>query len=216
METLAYWKKETQKYQTPHLRLLRIVEEIRQHKQHGRVLDIGCGPQTLGSMLGTAYEYYGVDVVGTGDAHFQAFDFEQHSLTEFPFKETFDIVTCSGLLEYLSLAKIEELLKLIHSTLLTQESLFVATYTNFAHVTRRRGKMHPKWITKISINEIQELYRRSGFEIQASYPSYYKIGGGPLKPGLWWNLQRHLPLPKSGWFASLFGKQYIFVLKKKD
>ncbi len=215
MDTLTYWKKETQKYQTPHLRLSRIVDEIRQRTPQGRILDIGCGPQTLGSMLGSSHDYSGVDIVGTGDAHFQAFNLETQPLSEFPFQEPFDIVTCSGLFEYLSLERIEGLLHLIHKQLLTPQSLFIATYTNFSHVTRRRGKSHAKWVTKITLAEMKQVFERCGFEIETTYPSYYKLRGGPLKPGFWWKLQQHLPLPKTGWFASLFGKQYIFVLKKK-
>ena len=59
-----FWSKENLKYSRPHYRLeksARIVNSLAQGKRLA-LLDVGCGPQALMSLLRANIEYYGIDI----------------------------------------------------------------------------------------------------------------------------------------------------------
>lgn len=98
------------------------------------LLDIGCGPGTLGELLPANIDYYGIDIA----IHSTAPNFREadivHAPVEFDSKR-FDLVSALGVFEYLEDAqsrKFEEIARL-----LTDDGKFVVTYTNFAHRKKR-------------------------------------------------------------------------------
>lgn len=209
-EKLAYWENETQKYQEPHLRLKRLTGEInRLPLAAGAVLDLGCGPGTLGRLIDRSrFKYFGVDVfkqeLATGV--YGQFDLDHDTWEQFPFRRRFDVVVISGVLEYLSPVRIKELLQFIRQTLAAPETAIIVTYTNFEHYARRPVNYHPAWTATWPIKKMLSVLADTGFQLIKKYPSYYFILGRRL-----FSLRIWLP-----WLSRRLGRQIIFVLKSDD
>ena len=205
-----YWSGETQKYQEPHLRLKRLAGEInRLPLKTGTVLDLGCGPGTLGHLLDRSrFQYFGVDVfkqeLATGA--YGQFDLDHDDWDQFSFQQKFDVVVLSGVLEYLAPERIEELLRFIRQNLVKPETVLVVTYTNFEHYLRRPINYHPAWTVTRPIKKMLSVLANTGFRLIKKYPSYYFVLNRRLfSPRVW--------LP---WLSRRFGRQIIFILKLSD
>lgn len=216
MSASVYWDQETNKYLPVHTRLYRVAEELKRYlPQGGKVLDIGCSRMTLKNILGDKFEYYGVDIVDNPvSQQYAKFDLSADNFDVFPFKFKFDAIVCSGVFEYIDLVRIKKMLEFFITNTSHQQTVFVFTYTNFKHITRRIIPNHQKWVTILSIKEIKNIFNNFNLQILSSFPSYYKLRPGPLAPGWNENLQKkfkiNIPI-----LASVLGKQFIFVCKKK-
>src|ERR1700733_15370656 len=96
-----FWSQENLKYSKPHHRLeksARIIDRIAQGKER-TLLDVGCGPATLMSLLQPNIQYYGIDIA----IHGQAPNLIEADFVVEPIKfgdKTFDIVVAQGVFEY--------------------------------------------------------------------------------------------------------------------
>jgi O-methyltransferase len=203
----AYWVVEAQKYSQTHLRIKRVANEINQLPlKNGSVLDLGCGPATLNNLIDyKRFHYYGVDVF---DQHisngiYKKFDFENGDWSEFPYQQKFEIVVLSGLIEYLSLDRIKNLLDQIRENLIAKNGYIILTYTNFDHYSRKSTNYHPAWVTTLHLDRLIELLRCRGLKVGRRYPSYYFIARRRLYSPRVWLLS----------FSRYFGRQIIFILK---
>lgn len=212
----SYWRKETRKYSVVHTRLLRVADEIEGYlSAGGKILDLGCSKMTLGNVIGDSYDYYGIDIVDNDNCkNYAKFDLAKGSFSSFPFLLNFDIVVCSGILEYLELGRIKELLRFIYNEISHNDTLFIFTYTNFNHISRICIPPHKKWLTMLPLKLMKNIFFEVGFCLVDYFPAYYKFGPGPLPPSRFADLQRKIRF-KIPLVSNVFGKQFIFILKKK-
>lgn len=130
-----FWRKENLKFCTPHFRLRKSAAMVNKIAA-GRVcdlLDVGCGPGTLATLLRPGITYFGIDIAIPEPAP---------NLIEADFLETpisfhgrkFDIIVAQGVFEYVGTfqeAKFAEI-----SGLLKTNGRFLASYMNFDHRCR--------------------------------------------------------------------------------
>lgn len=128
------------------------------------LLDIGCGPGTLGELLPANVEYHGIDIaIHSTAANFREADIV-HSPVEFDGKR-FDLVSALGLFEYVEDAqsrKFEEIARL-----LTDDGKFVLTYTNFGH---RKKRTYEAFTNIQPLEDFRRDLRRH-FVIERSFPA---------------------------------------------
>lgn len=130
-----FWVKENLKYVEPHFRMCkcaRLINRIACGKEC-ELLDVGCGPAALMSLLEKNIRYYGIDIA----IHDPAPNLSESDFTKNPVKfgdKKFDMVVAQGVFEYIGgfqaqkFAEIKQLLK--------ANGRFIVSYVNFDHVNR--------------------------------------------------------------------------------
>jgi len=128
-----YWLVSSDLYKTRYLRLekcARIVNRLAGSREVD-LLDVGCGPATLGRLLRGNIHYHGIDMaIPEPSPNLIEMDLTQQ---EIRFRDQrFDLIVAAGLFEYLGefhRQKLEEI-----RSLLKDDGKFIVTYTNFAHI----------------------------------------------------------------------------------
>jgi SAM-dependent methyltransferase len=127
-----FWSRENLNYAQPHFRLekaARIVSRMAGGKRCD-LLDVGCGPATLGRLVDENITYHGIDIA----IHEPAPNLVEADFLETPISfhgRKFDIVVGQGIFEYVGTflaAKLGEI-----SDLLADGGKFLASYVNFQH-----------------------------------------------------------------------------------
>ena len=130
-----FWSKENQKYSRPHYRLkksARIINRLTRGKEC-TLLDVGCGPATLMSLLRPAIQYYGIDIaIHEPAANLIESDFLDTSI-QFADKR-FDIIVAQGVFEYTGNHQAQKFAEI--AGLLNDGGLFFVSYVNFDHRDR--------------------------------------------------------------------------------
>ena len=168
-----FWIKENQKHIPAHYRLqkaARIVNGIAQGKEC-ELLDIGCGPATMMSLLQKNIHYYGIDIA----IHNPAPNLLEADLLKSPIRfddKRFDIIVAQGVFEYLGDFQSQKFAEI--AQILNENGTFLLTYTNFGH--------RDKHIYK-AFNNVQPMadFRESlarYFNIDRSFPTSYNWHGG--------------------------------------
>jgi SAM-dependent methyltransferase len=168
-----FWIKENQKHIPAHYRLqkaARIVNSIAQGKEF-ELLDIGCGPATMRSLLQKNIHYYGIDIA----IHNPAPNLIEADLLKSPIRfgdKRFDIIVAQGVFEYLGEFQSQKFDEIVQ--ILKESGTFLLTYTNFGH--------RDKHIYK-PFNNVQPLdgFRKSlerYFNIDRFFPTSYNWHGG--------------------------------------
>jgi SAM-dependent methyltransferase len=173
-----FWIKENQRHIPAHYRLrksARIVNALVGPEERD-LLDIGCGPATLGRLLRPNIHYYGIDIA----IHDPAPNLIEADILQQPIRfadQRFDIVTALGLFEYVGACQEQKFSEI--AQLLRERGRFVLTYTNFGH--------RDKHIFE-AFSNVQPLedFRRSltrHFIIDRYFPTSYNWHGGqPVRP----------------------------------
>lgn len=135
-----FWREENLKYGRPHYRMKKVASLINKSARNERrlLLDVGCGPATLMSLLPPNIEYYGIDI---------AIQNPRQNLLETDFLEVpiafddkrFDIIVAQGVFEYVGRFQSQKFAEI--ARLLNQDGIFVVSYVNFDH--RRRDIYWP-------------------------------------------------------------------------
>jgi cyclopropane fatty-acyl-phospholipid synthase-like methyltransferase len=155
-----FWADENTKYTRPHHRMLKVARLVNRLAagKDCRLLDVGCGPATLGLLLDRNVQYYGIDIaIQEPSANLTECDILQEPISSE--WAPFDLIVAQGLFEYLAdnqSRKFEEI-----AALLTRQGKFIASYVNFDH--RRPNHYWP-------YNCIQ-----SGAQFRASLAEYFVI-----------------------------------------
>ena len=168
-----FWIKENQKHIPAHYRLqkaARIVNSIAQGKEC-ELLDIGCGPATMRSLLQKNIHYYGIDIA----IHNPAPNLIEADLLKSPIRfsdKRFDIIVAQGVFEYLGDFQSQKFAEI--AQILNEGGTFLLTYTNFGHRDRQIYK---------PFNNVQPLadFRKSltrYFNIDRCFPASYNWHGG--------------------------------------
>jgi len=130
-----FWRKENLNYSRPHYRMekcARIINKLAQGRSCS-LLDVGCGPATLMSLLEPNIRYYGVDIAIQDPAP----NLVEADLLETPIsfgEMLFDVVLAQGFFEYagdFQAQKFAEIARLLH-----EDGTFLVSYVNFGHRKR--------------------------------------------------------------------------------
>jgi SAM-dependent methyltransferase len=127
-----FWSQENLKYNRPHYRMekaARVINRLALGREL-TLLDVGCGPATLKSLLDPNLDYYGIDI---------AIHDRTPNLIEADFLETpirfgdrhFDIVLAQGVFEYVGDFQAQKFAEI--ADILTAGGTFVVSYVNFDH-----------------------------------------------------------------------------------
>lgn len=168
-----FWIKENQKHIPAHYRLqkaARIVNNIARGKEC-ELLDIGCGPATMMSLLQKNIHYYGIDIA----IHNPAPNLIEADLLKSPIRfgdRRFDIIVAQGVFEYLGDFQSQKFAEI--AQILNEGGKFLLTYTNFGHRDKQIYK---------PFNNVQPLadFRQSlmrCFNIDRCFPTSYNWHGG--------------------------------------
>ena len=127
-----FWRTENLHYSRPHPRMVKVAH-IANSLARGRnctLLDVGCGPTTLASLLQPNIDYYGVDIAIQEPAP----NLLEVDLLQEPIGfdgRRFDIVVAQGFFEYVGKFQSQKLAEI--ADLLAEGGTFIASYVNFGH-----------------------------------------------------------------------------------
>ena len=102
--------------------------------QERTLLDVGCGPATLRSLLEPNIQYHGIDIA----IHDPAPNLIEADFLEAPIKfddKRFDIILAQGVFEYVGNFQSQKFAEI--AQLLNEDGIFVVSYVNFDH--RQQG-----------------------------------------------------------------------------
>lgn len=127
-----FWSQENLKYSKPHHRLEKSARLINRlaHGKECTLLDVGCGPATLKSLLRPNIRYHGIDIA----IQAQAPNLLESDFIEAPIRfgdKTFDLVVAQGVFEYVGDFQARKFAEI--SELLNDGGTFIASYVNFGH-----------------------------------------------------------------------------------
>jgi SAM-dependent methyltransferase len=156
-----FWEKENLRYAEPHFRLRKVARVLRglAGRREVDLLDVGCGPGTLGTLLPATVHYHGLDIA----IQRPAANLVESDITREPvrFKGTrFDLVVAQSRV----LGDIAGLLK--------DGGRLVCTYQNFAH--RRPSVYAPYSYVRPPGDFHRELDRH--FLVDRAFPTAYNWG----------------------------------------
>jgi SAM-dependent methyltransferase len=127
-----FWIVENQRYSRAHYRLKkasRIINEIAGADECD-LLDLGCGPARLRTLLAPNIRYHGIDIALSAPAPYLIEADLLESPIEFRNKH-FGIVLAHGLFEYIGSPHSQKFSEI--AQLLNENGRFVVSYTNFGH-----------------------------------------------------------------------------------
>jgi SAM-dependent methyltransferase len=160
-----FWSEENLKFTRPHFRLkkaARIINKMAQGKERD-LLDVGCGPSALMSLLEKNIHYYGIDIA----IHEPAPNLLEADFLEVPIKfgdKQFDIVLAQGVFEYVGEFQSRKFAEI--SELLRQDGVFIVSYTNFGH---HRKQIYWPFSNVQPIRDFRENLERY-FQIDRYFP----------------------------------------------
>ena len=212
-----YWEQETLKYNWMHARLQLIAGMIRRYPTGTSILDLGAGKALLAHMIGPAYPYHGLDIVGSvaeedSWPQVEACDFDDVVQIELP-DAPYDVIVVSGLLEYLN--DWPEFLNHAIEHWLSNDGVCFVSFTNKRGYQNSPMQHHPEWKSVVALHEIIEYLSANNMKIEKIYPL------------LWGNKYWSLPVVKTlSWFADRTGQllwldrswvsQFLCVLRLRN
>lgn len=200
-----FWIIENQKHAVPHYRLqktARVVSAVASERKCD-LLDIGCGPATLGRCLPENIQYYGMDIA----LQYPAPNLIETDILENPIRfgdRRFDIVVGQGLFEYVGTLQSQKFKEI--AQLLNEEGKFVVTYTNFDH---RDAHLFEAYSNVRSLASFRQDLKR-WFRIDRSFPVSHNWHGGQPNRELVKTLNMHLNANIPG-ISPKLAVEYFFI-----
>ena len=202
-----FWRIEGQKYATPHFRLeksARIINSIAGARSCD-LLDVGCGPGTLETLLTPNIRYHGIDIsIAAPSDKMRELDILSQSI-EFDGRR-FDLVVAQGLFEYLGDHQEQKFREI--AEVLAKGGTFLTSYVNFEH---RRPLIYEVY------NNVQSHhhFRRSlsgYFTIERVFPTSHNWGHTEprrrMVKGANMNLDLNVP-----YLSRKLGVEYFFICR---
>jgi SAM-dependent methyltransferase len=127
-----FWRQENLKYSRPHFRMekaARVINRLARRRER-TLLDVGCGPATLKSLLDPNLHYHGIDIA----IHDDSPNLIEADFLEDPIKFGnchFDIVLAQGVFEYVGDFQAQKFAEI--ADILNADGTFVVSYVNFDH-----------------------------------------------------------------------------------
>ena len=194
-----FWIVENAQYARPNFRLrkcARLLNDVAGGSSFD-LLDVGCGPAALRTLLAPNISYHGIDIAVHQPAPFlRQVDFVKNPIS---FEERrFDIVVALGVFEYMGACQAQKMAEI--RQLLKPEGIFLMSYINFQHVRR---KVYPMYN---NVRPIKELTRglEEMFRVERCFPVSHhwrhKQPGRNVLPGLQLRVDWNIPWV-SDWLA---------------
>lgn len=203
-----FWKTENRRYLEPHFRLekaARLLNGMAAGRPK-RLLDIGCGPAALATLLDSNIDYRGIDIALQAQAPFlRELDFVKHPIPADG--APFDFIVASGLFEYMGRMQPDKF-KEVHD-LLAPDGCFLVSYINFEH---------PRKVISALYNNLRPIaeFRKElegCFVVERSFPVSYNWEGTPPRRG--WLKQLEMPLNFNiPVLAKRFAVEYFFICRR--
>lgn len=130
-----FWASENLKYVQPHFRMekcARLINRLAKGQQCD-LLDVGCGPATLGHLVSRNISYYGIDMA----IHNPGPNLMEADFVESPIRwndRTFDIVLAQGVFEYIGECQSRKFAEI--KRILKPSGIFIVSYVNFDHIRK--------------------------------------------------------------------------------
>jgi SAM-dependent methyltransferase len=205
-----FWSKEAYKFSRPWYRLEKLIGLITRIAPEGEctLLDVGCGPATLGRLLPIRFQYYGIDIAIQEPAP----NLREADLLMSPIEfdgKRFDLVVAQGVFEYLADAQPQKFAEI--AKVLKHDGKFILTYTNFGH----RKKLIYEAFSNVQPPAAfrQDLARH--FKIEKSFPvSHNWKHGHPsrrLLKALNMHINANIPV-----ISPMLAVEYFFVCSALD
>lgn len=163
-----FWRQENLNYERPHLRMEKIARLV--NKMAGgtarTLLDVGCGPATLRTLLDPGIRYYGIDIAIQEPAP----NLLEADIVTSPIDfggRRFDIVVAQGFFEYAGDHQSEKFAEI--AGLLNDGGTFIASYVNFTH---RRPEVYWPYSNVRPFREFRASIAEH-FEIRRCRPTSY-------------------------------------------
>lgn len=163
-----FWLKENLNYRRPHYRMeksARIINRLARGREC-TLLDVGCGPATLMTLLGQNIRYYGIDIA----IHDPAPNLIEADILDTPIRfgdKQFDIVIAQGFFEYAGDHQSQKFAEI--AKLLNEDGTFVVSYVNFDH---RERDIYWPYSNVQSFNDFRNSITRY-FRISKFFPTSY-------------------------------------------
>ncbi|HTU75241.1 MAG TPA: class I SAM-dependent methyltransferase [Trebonia sp.] len=130
-----FWRTENLRYSKPHPRMVKVARIANALAQGAdcSLLDVGCGPAALASLLRANITYHGIDIA----IKTPAADLLEMDLLESPVgfgDKRFDIVVAQGFFEYVGESQSRKLAEI--AGILEAGGTFITSYVNFDHRQR--------------------------------------------------------------------------------
>jgi SAM-dependent methyltransferase len=130
-----FWSVENLKYSAPHFRMRKVAGVVRRLAGHRQcdLLDVGCGPAALASLMPANVSYHGIDI----SIPEPAANLLEVDILEVPigFREMkFDFVVAQGMFEYVGEYQAQKFAEI--AAVLKDGGKFILTYQNFDHRQR--------------------------------------------------------------------------------
>lgn len=200
-----FWRKENLNYSRPHLRMEKIGGLVNKLAQ-GRdctLLDVGCGPATLQTLLAPNVRYYGVDIAIQEPAP----NLVEADLIEAPIgldDIKFDIVVAQGFFEYVGEHQSQKFAEI--ANILAAGGTFIASYVNFDH--RQREVYWP--YSNVQPFKDFRANLAQHFEIRRCYPTSYNWHHWEPSQKIVRAVNMRINASIPG-IAPMLGVQYLFI-----
>jgi SAM-dependent methyltransferase len=163
--TRDFWGEENLRFIKPHFRLGKAVTLINKLARDREVdlLDIGCGPATVGHLVTQNVHYFGIDIAVQAPAQ----NLLESDLTKEPIRfgdQRFDIVLGQGVFEYLGPTQEAKFAEI--AEILRPGGTFIASYWNFGH----RNRVIDRAFSNVQTQAEFLASLRRHFAVQRSYP----------------------------------------------
>lgn len=205
-----FWSKENLKYSRPHYRLeksARIVNGLASGKTC-TLLDVGCGPAALASLLQPNIQYYGIDIaVHNPTSNLIEFDFIEMPI-QFGGKR-FDIVLAQGVFEYMGKFQTQKFTEI--AQLLNDGGVFIVSYVNFDH---RNRNIYWPYSNVQSLNDFR-LSLAQHFDIQRSFPTSHNWNHSEPSRGFVKAVNMHINVDIP-FISRALAVEYFFICSSRD
>jgi SAM-dependent methyltransferase len=204
-----FWADENPKYTRPHHRMLKVARLVNRLAAgtNCRLLDVGCGPATLGLLLDPNVQYYGIDIASKEPSP----NLTECDILQEPISSEgapFDLIVAQGLFEYLADSQSQKLAEI--SDILAPHGRFIASYVNFDH--RRPDHYWPYNCIQPAAQFRDSLAEY--FVIERRLPTSHNWSHHePERPYLRMpNMYVNMNIP---WVTRRLGVQYLYVCRRR-
>jgi SAM-dependent methyltransferase len=203
-----FWSEENLKYSRPHFRLekaARIVNRLARDKR-STLLDVGCGPAALMSLLRSNIQYYGIDIA----IHDPAPNLIEADFLQMPVRfddKRFDIVIAQGVFEYVGAFQAQKFTEI--SQLLNDGGTFIVSYVNFDH---RNKSVYWPYSNVQALDDFRQNLAQY-FEIKKSFPTSHNWQHSEPKRKVIKAANRYINF-NIPFISSVLAVEYFFICAK--
>jgi SAM-dependent methyltransferase len=160
-----FWSKENLKFSEPWYRIeksARLIARLSEGSECS-LLDIGCGPAALMSLLPQNVDYHGIDIAIQEPAQ----NLVECDILKNPIRfkdQQFDIIIAQGVFEYLGEFQSQKFAEI--AAILKDNGTFIVSYTNFKH---RKPVIYHAFSNVVSLDEFRSDLERY-FVVRRCFP----------------------------------------------